>query len=243
MPFKFYTDAMLHYDKKDETSFALGATLSFEALLRKGEKVRRVYVSPKQSRDETYAKLKALCQSLAIPLIENNEKIFASADKENVMVIAEFTKFETPLDPSKNHVVLVHPSNMGNLGTIMRSSAAFNVGGLAIIRPAADAFDPKTIRSSMGAIFSLPFSYFDTFEDYLKVAGNRHLYPFMLQAKTSVRDAKKEKPYSLIFGNEATGLDQSFLNVGTPLIIPQSSSIDSLNLDNAVSIAIFSFLD
>jgi len=243
MPFKFYTDAMLHYDKKDETSFALGTTLSFEALLRKGEKVRRVYVSPKQTRDETYQKIKALCQNLAIPLIENNEKIFASADKDNVMVIAEFAKFETPLDPLKNHVVLVHPSNMGNLGTIMRSSAAFNLGGLAIIRPAADAFDPKTIRSSMGAIFSLPFSYFDRFEDYLKVAGNRHLYPFMLQAKMSVRDVKKEKPYSLIFGNEATGLDQSFLTIGTPLIIPQSSSIDSLNLDNAVSIAIFSFLD
>ena len=140
---------MIHYDKKDETSFAIGTTLSFEALLRKGDKVHRVYVSPKQERDSTYDKLKQLCLSLKIPLIENNEKIFSSADKENVMVIAEFAKFETPLDPKKNHVVLVHPSNMGNLGTIMRSSAAFTAGGLAIIRPAADAFDPKTIRSSM----------------------------------------------------------------------------------------------
>ncbi|MFA6620614.1 MAG: TrmH family RNA methyltransferase [Bacilli bacterium] len=234
---------MIHYDKKDETSFAIGTTLSFEALLRKGDKVHRVYVSPKQERDSTYDKLKQLCLSLKIPLIENNEKIFSSADKENVMVIAEFAKFETPLDPKKNHVVLVHPSNMGNLGTIMRSSAAFTAGGLAIIRPAADAFDPKTIRSSMGAIFSLPFAYFDTFEDYLKQAGTRHLYPFMLQAETGVKEAKKEKPYSLIFGNEATGLDPSYLNVGTPLIIPQSSSIDSLNLDNAVSIALFAFLD
>ena len=95
----------------------------------------------------------------------------------------------------------------------------------------------------MGAIFSLPFAYFDTFEDYLKQAGTRHLYPFMLQAETGVKEAKKEKPYSLIFGNEATGLDPSYLNVGTPLIIPQSSSIDSLNLDNAVSIALFAFLD
>src|SRR5574344_1760434 len=234
---------MIHYDKKDENSFALGTTLSFEALLRVPDKVRRVYVSPKQNRDETYSKLKSLTGLNQIPLIENNEKIFQSQDKDNVMVIAEFEKFETPLDPSKNHVVLVHPSNMGNLGTIMRSSAAFSMGGLAIIRPAADAFDPKTIRSSMGAIFSLPFAYFDTFEDYLKIAGSRHLYPFIFQAKTSVKDAKKEKPYSLIFGNEATGLDASFLTCGTPLIIPQSSSIDSLNLDNAVSIAIYAFLD
>lgn len=234
---------MIHYDKKDETSYALGTTLSFEALLRRSDAVRRVYVSPKQNRDETYNKLKALCVANKIPLIENNEKIFLSSDKENVMVIAEISKFQTPLDPTKNHVVLVHPSNMGNLGTIMRSSAAFSIGGLAIIRPAADAFDPKTIRSSMGAIFSLPFSYFDSFEDYLSSAGTRALYPFMLQAKKSVRDVQKERPYSLIFGNEATGLDSSFLSVGTPLIIPQSSSVDSLNLDNAVSIALFAFAD
>jgi TrmH family RNA methyltransferase len=234
---------MLHYDKKDPTSYALGTTLAFEALLRQGDHVKRVYVSPKQKRDETYNKIKVLCSSLTIPLIENNEKIFDSADKENVMIIAEFTKFESTLDPTKNHVVLVHPSNLGNLGTIFRSCAAFSMAGLAIISPAADAFDPKCIRSSMGAIFSLPFSYFPSFEDYLKVAGTRHLYPFMLQAKKSVREVQKEKPYSLIFGNEATGLDPSFLNIGEPLIIPQSSSIDSLNLDNAVSIAIFSFLD
>ena len=243
MPLKFYTDAMLHYDKKDETSYALGTTLSFEALLRQPSQVRRVYVSPKQTRDDTYHKLQVLCTSLKIPFIENNEKIFVTADKENVMVIAEFSKFESVLDPLKNHVVLVHPSNMGNLGTIMRSAAAFSLGGLAIIRPAADAFDPKTIRSSMGAIFSLPFRYFDSFDTYRAIAGERHFYPLMLQAKTNIRNVQKEKPYSLIFGNEATGLDSNFLTVGTPLIIPQSSTIDSLNLDNAVSIALFSFLD
>jgi TrmH family RNA methyltransferase len=234
---------MLKYDKKDPTSYALGTTLSFEALLRRPQEVVRLYISPKQKRDETYAKLAALAKLNQVPLIENNEKIFASSDKENVMVIAEFKKFESPLDPLKNHVVLVHPSNMGNLGTIMRSASAFNMGGLAIIRPSADAFDPKTIRSSMGTIFSLPFKSYDTFEDYLQEAGSRHLYPLMLQATTSIKDVKKEKPYSLIFGNEATGLDPSFLKVGTPIIIPQSSQVDSLNLDNAVSIAIYSFLD
>ena len=77
----------------------------------------------------------------------------------------------------------------------MRSSAAFNLGGLAIIRPAADAFDPKTIRSSMGAIFSLPFSYFDRFEDYLKVAGNRHLYPFMIEKRRNARGGNPREQF------------------------------------------------
>jgi TrmH family RNA methyltransferase len=234
---------MILYDKKDEISYSLGTTLTFELLLRRSESVEKIYVSSKQKRDETYQKLAALCLALKVPLIENNEKIFRQQEKDNVMVIGQFKKFTSALDPTKNHVVLVHPSNMGNLGTIFRSCSAFSIGGLAIIRPAADAFDPKTIRSSMGAIFSLPFHYYDTFEDYEKEVPTHHLYPFMLQAKELLPSLKKEKPYSLLFGNEATGLDESFLEKGTPVKIPQSSMVDSLNLDNAVSIALYSFLD
>lgn len=234
---------MIPYDKKDEISYSLGTTLTFELLLRKGEAVKQIYVSSKQKRDETYQKLAALCLALHVPLIENNEKIFRQQEKDNVMVIGEFKKFSSALDPTLNHVVLVHPSNMGNLGTIFRSCSAFSIGGLAIIAPAADAFDPKTIRSSMGAIFSLPFHYYDSIEAYLQEVPLHHLYPFMLQSANLLPNLKKEKPYSLIFGNEATGLDESYLRLGTPVKIPQSSSVDSLNLDNAVSIALYSFLD
>ena len=157
------------------------------------------------------------------------------------MVIGEFLKWNDSLNSDENHIVLVHPSNKGNLGTILRSAAAFSYKGIAIISPAADAFDPKTVRSSMGAIFSVPFSYYDSFESYQKEMGERHYYPFMLQAKEYLGSENILKPYSLIFGNEATGLDSSFLKIGTPLKIPQSSDVDSLNLDNAVSIALYEF--
>ena len=235
---------MDRYDKRGDVSYALGTTLVFELLLRKPESALRVYVSPLQKRDDTYGKLKALAEVNDIPLIENNSKIFkALSGKDNCMAIGEFRKFSSPLPKEKNHVVLVNPSNMGNLGTILRSAAAFNLGGVAIISPAADAFDPRCVRSSMGAVFSVPFRYYGSFDDYLKDAGERHLYPFMLQAEISPAEARKEKPWSLIFGNEATGLDPSFLKVGTPLKIPQSSAVDSLNLDNAVSIGLYAFLD
>ncbi|MCH3909969.1 MAG: TrmH family RNA methyltransferase [Bacilli bacterium] len=235
---------MEKYDKKNPTSYAIGTTLAIEALLRKGEYVKKLYVSVKQNRDETYQKLMSLAKLNNVSVIENNQKIFSSlSGKDNVMFIAEFTKFSSSIDIKGNHVVLVNPSNMGNLGTIMRSSAAFGISFLAIISPGADAFDPKVIRSSMGAIFSLPFAYFPSFEEYAKQAGERHYYPFMLQSSTDLRSIKKEKPYSLVFGNEATGLDDSYLKIGTPVKIPQSSMVDSLNLDNAVSIGIYSFLD
>lgn len=234
---------MIKYDKKNDISYTLGTTLTFELLLRKPEVTRKIYISEKQKRDATYNKLVALAKEKKIPVIENNQKIFSLSEKENTFVIGEFQKFSTTSIPSGNHVILVNPSNMGNLGTIFRSCAAFNIDFLGIIKPAADAFDPKCIRSTMGAIFSLPFKYFSSFEEYQKEAGDRFYYPFMLQTSKMLKTIEKKKPYSLIFGNEATGLDDSFLKVGTPVKIEQSSKVDSLNLDNAVSIGIYSFLD
>jgi RNA methyltransferase, TrmH family len=231
---------MEKYEKDGLVSYALGTQLVFTLLEERPELATKIYVSPKQERDETYAKLIALAKSKAVPVIENNEKIFrALSGKDNVMTLAEFKKAQQVLPQQGIHVVLVNPSNMGNLGTIIRSAAAFQASGLAIITPAADIYDPKTIRSSMGAFFHLPCHLYASFADYQKEMGARAYYPFMLQATTYVNETALNKPCSLIFGNEATGLPESFLRVGTPLKIPQSSLVDSLNLDNAVSIALY----
>lgn len=233
---------MFKYKKDENASFTLGTTLTIELLKRKKEEAIRLYINPKQLHDETYQKLLALAKDSSLPVVENNERIFKDlSDKDNVMAIGEFKKFSSPIDPKTNHVVLVNPSNMGNLGTIIRAMVGFSIFDLAIIKPSVDLYDPKVIRASMGAFFLLRFEFFDTFSDYEKRFGEHHLYPFMLQAKTPLRKAKKEKPFSLVFGNEATGLPKSFLEVGTPLIIPQSSFVDSLNLDNAVSIGLYEF--
>lgn len=160
---------MEKYDKNSDISYTIGTTLTFELLLRKPSLATKIYISPLQKRDETYSRLVALAQKNNLPIITNNEKIFkAISNKDNTMVIGEFKKFSSPLDIAKNHIVLVNPSNQGNLGTIIRSSAAFLIGGVAIISPAADIFDPKCVRSSMGAIFDVPFHYYSSFEEYQK---------------------------------------------------------------------------
>ena len=121
----------------------------------------------------------------------------------------------------------------------MRSALGFGMNQMAIIRPAVDAFDPKVVRASMGAIFSTDFVYFESFEEYQKQFGERELYPFMLDAKRSLHQVKPQGKFSLIFGNEATGLPAEFASIGTSVIIPHSDRIDSLNLPIAASIAMY----
>lgn len=57
-----------------------------------------------------------------------------------------------------NHVVLVNPGILGNMGTIIRTMLGFNYTNLAIIRP-GDVFDPRVVRASMGALFNINFEF------------------------------------------------------------------------------------
>lgn len=231
---------MKKYKKSDLESYTLGTTLTLELLNKKIEYVKRIYIHEKLEKNETYEKIVNICKNNNIEILMSDKTINSLSDKENCYVIGVFKKFESEIIDDENHIVLVNPSNMGNLGTIIRSSVGFGINNLVIIKPAVDIFDPKVIRSSMGAIFNLNFKYYDSFSDYSK-NYKREYYPFMLKAKTNLNNVEKKYPCSLIFGAEATGLDDSYLEIGTPVIIKHKNIIDSLNLDNAVSIALYEF--
>lgn len=218
-------------------SYTLGITLTIELLKKHPEVVLDVYYHSSFDGDGKDI-VDNICKRIGINPIYNDKIFNILASKENVYCIGVFKKFASPIENDANHIVLVNPSNAGNLGTIIRTSCGFNLNNLVIIKPAVDIFDPKTIRASMGAIFNINFSLFDNFDDY-KINNNHHLYPFMLKAKNKLKDVKFETPFSLIFGNEATGLPDTFLKYDS-VIIPHAKTIDSLNLPIAVSIAIYS---
>ena len=123
----------------------------------------------------------------------------------------------------------------------MRSAVGFGYQNLAIILPGVDSYDPKTIRASMGAVFHLNIQTFESFQAYQNPFTTRTYYAFMLDsAAKRLTDVNPiSKNYSLIFGNEASGLPSEFATFTTPIFIPQNQKIDSLNLSVAASIAMF----
>ena len=227
------------YRKDDPVSYSLGITLTFELLRYKTEYVNKVYVHSAMKEGDTYDRLRKICREAGVPIRQTDKIFHVLSQKENCYVIGEFRKFPGSLQKDASHIVLVNPSNAGNMGTIMRSALGCELNQMAIVRPAVDAFDPKVVRASMGAIFSTEFQYFDTFDEYRQQFGERELYPFMLQAQIRLPEIHPSGTYSLIFGNEATGLPREFLDIGTSVIIPHSNRIDSLNLPIAASIAMY----
>ncbi len=235
----FYGKTMVKkYKKESDASYTLGATVTMELLRRKPDFARTVYVSPRSN----ISAVTELADRLGVKT-EVSEKPFNILNaKGNCFVIGEFNKFAAPIRAEKNHIVLVNPSDGGNLGTIMRDVAAFDCADLAVIKPAVDPFDPKTVRASMGAVFDINFETFDSFEQYLSRAGEREIVPFMLGGeKFGAKTFAREKTYSLVFGNEATGLDKAFEKYGA-VMIEQSKKVDSLNLSTAVAVAMYKLM-
>ena len=225
------------YRKDASETYGLGATVVMEYLLHARDQVRGVIMHPQFRSEETVAKIKSLCGN-GIPVSVEEKPFNILSKKENCFVICVIEKKETKLQ-NGNHMVLVNPSNAGNMGTIMRSCLGFGVRDLAIIPPATDHFDPKVIRASMGAAATVRAEVFATFEDYEARFPENKLYPFMLDGSTKLHETTIEQPFSLIMGNEATGLPAEFSKIGRPIRIDHSNAIDSLNITIAASIGLY----
>jgi RNA methyltransferase, TrmH family len=228
------------YKKEAAYSYTLGAFPTYELIKSKPEQVRKVLVDSSFTDQNN---LKKLCTEKSIHLEYNDKLIAKISDKENCYVAGVFNKYSCTLCEVRPHLVLVNPSNMGNLGTILRTAVGFGIYDVAIILPGADIYNPKTVRSSMGALFKLNFSLFQSFEEYRKQYAQHEIFTFMLNGEKALtlQECPNVKLYSLVFGNEATGLNDSFLTAGTSILIPQTQDVDSLNLTIAVGIGLYVF--
>ena len=226
------------YKSDNIHTYGLGATVAMEYLLKNRDAVKGIILHPGFRSEETIAKIKEICGN-DIPVSTEEKPFNIISKKDNCFVICVIEKKASTLQEG-SHMVLVNPSNCGNLGTIVRSCLGFGVKDIAVIGDrAADPFDPKTIRASMGAMASVRVEVFDRFEDYSSRFSSNNLYPFMLDGSTILQQTVINRPFSLIMGNEATGLDPSFKDIGKPVRIEHSSDIDSLNITIAASIGLY----
>lgn len=228
------------YKKEDPYSYALGAFPAMEVLKQKPELIQEMILSERFTDLEN---LEASLASKGINYIVSDKQLARIANKGNIYMAAVFQK-RLPLARDNNHIVLVNPGDMGNMGTIMRTMAAFSYRDLILIGGGCDPYHPKTVRSSMGALFYLHMSSFPTIQDYLNAFPQRDLYPFMLsETATSLMELHPEGVHSLIFGNEGSGLPAEFAEIGKAVMIPQSHAVDSLNLTIAAGIAMYYFTE
>ena len=226
------------YEKALEYSYTFGVFPTLELLTHRPEQVRRIVAHSRGERGEGLARIAEHCAALGVPYETNDRAVERLAHKGNVYVFGVFEKYAAPPSKTENHVLLVNPSDNGNLGTIARTMLAFGFRDVALLEPATDLFNPHVVRASMGATFALRFGYFGSLGAYRERFPHT-LYPFMLDAPHQLGKVAFRPPYALTFGPEGAGLPPDYAALGEGVVIPQSSLVESLNLGVAVGVALY----
>lgn len=139
-------------------------------------------------------------------------------------------------------LVLETLQDPGNLGTIMRTSEGAKVTGVIMSNDTVDIYNPKTVRSTMGSIFRVPFVYTEDIKSAiseLKAAGVS-CYAAHLKGTGTCFDQDYRKPTAFFIGNEGNGLsDEVAALADTYIRIPMGGKLESLNA--AVSAAVLMY--
>ena len=157
----------------------------------------------------------------------------------------ESLRREMGIERSKEalYMLLENLQDPGNLGTILRTAEAAGVDAIILGENCVDMYNPKVIRSTMGAIYRVPFVYVESLRaamDELKEAG------IILYAATLSRTAKEydfydyQKPTAFVIGNEGNGLmEDTVAKASADIFIPMEGHGESLNASMAAGILMY----
>ena len=138
-------------------------------------------------------------------------------------------------------VVLESVEKPGNLGAVLRSADASGADAVIVCDPLTDLYNPNLIRSSIGAIFTVPVAT-ATSEDairWLKERGIR-IYTAQLQDSEWYYDTDMSGGTAIVMGTEATGLTDIWRKAADAHIkIPMLGRLDSLNVSVSAAILMF----
>lgn len=136
---------------------------------------------------------------------------------------------------------LEYVQDPGNLGTILRSAAAFGVKTVVCSTDTVDCYSPKVVQASMGALFHLNVIYTDL-SDYLKERKKiSTIYGAHLDGDNLYQTEIKQ-PATLVMGNESNGLSQSIEQcIDQNVRIPHDASVESLNVSMATTVILAEF--
>lgn len=182
----------------------------------------------------------------------NLEKIYVS---KNVM--KKLSSLDTPpniigvckmlsrKELGKKVLLLDDIQDPGNLGTIIRSSVAFNVDSIVMSLNTVDLYNPKVIRSTQGMIFKINLIKDDLERVIEKLKSkNIPIYTTNVNGGENIKNINSTDSYGLIMGNEGNGVkDEISTLADRKIYIPMNSKVESLNVSVAASILLYELGD
>ena len=168
--------------------------------------------------------------------VQNPQGIIAVVEKNNI---------KKEIDYSQDIImVLDGVQDPGNLGTILRTVDSANLKQIILSQGVADPYNPKVVRSTMGAIFRVNIieteNIIDTLEEIKK-----HKFKVMvtsLDTQNSIYSVKYNKK-AIVIGNEANGVSKEVQAIANEKVkIPMLGKTESLNAAVATGVIIYEYV-
>jgi RNA methyltransferase, TrmH family len=227
--------------------FVAEGVRAVDELLRSPLKVRGALVSEQLTTDPRGLTLLERLKDSSIAVEEVGMKDFETASEtespQGVLAIAEMpggTLAELPQNDSLRLLVLDAVQDPGNVGTILRTAAAFGVSATFSLPGTVDLWNAKVVRSGMGAHFHHP-CLSGTWEELDTFRRDRSVDVWAADASgDTISNVAAPARLALIVGNEGAGLSPDSRTRADRLVaLPIAAAVESLNVAVAAGILLY----
>ena len=147
------------------------------------------------------------------------------------------------LQGDKTHLLVLESiQDPGNLGTMLRTGEGAGSTGIVMNGTTVDLFNSKTIRSTMGSIYRVPFFVTDDLTGTIHKIKEQgvHCYAAHLKGNASYDRMNYAEPTAFFIGNEGNGLSKEIADLADTYIrIPMEGEVESLNAAIAATILMY----
>lgn len=238
-------------DKKyrDENNLYIieGIKMIEEAIKEKAE-INKIIICEECLQSESIDK-KLLYEIAKFDCIYVCKKVFeyitTVVNPQGIMAIIEKSNKESRIN-YKEDIILVLDGiqDPGNLGTILRTADSVNLKQIIVTKETADVYNPKVVRSTMGAIFRINVIESENLVATLKeIKKNKFkIVATSLGGEKSIYDIDYKKK-AIVIGNEANGVSRPVLDISdNKVIIPMLGQTESLNASIATGVILYEYV-
>lgn len=238
-------------DKKyrDESNeYIVEGVKLIEEAVKENAKIKKIIVCEDTTR--TYEiPTNVMLEIAKYECIYVTDKIFSSitqvTNPQGIMAIIEKSNPNQEIDYSQDIIVALDDvQDPGNLGTILRTVDSIGLNQIIVSKETADAFNPKVVRSTMGAIFRINIIEVEDLKQAIKEIKKHHfkLMVTSLQTENSIYDIDFRKKI-IVIGNESNGVSKEIQDMADEKAkIPMLGQTESLNASVAAGIVMYEYV-
>ncbi len=208
------------------------------------ELLQQVYVSEDFLKNEEN---RCMVEHLSYEILSNGvfKSVSDTQSPQGILCLVKQPKYQLSdlRKGDKTHLLILESiQDPGNLGTMLRSGEGAGITGIICNQTTVDFYNPKTIRSTMGSIYRVPFVTVTDLADTIKSLKGEgiNIYAAHLQGKQHYDEPDYRLASGFLIGNEGNGLSDEIADLANEYVrIPMEGQVESLNAAIAATLLMY----